>query len=48
MLERLGRPSEAAKAYDRAAALARTDAAISFLSLRRTKLTIDPRETPDE
>jgi RNA polymerase sigma-70 factor, ECF subfamily len=48
MLERLGRPSEAAKAYDRAAALARTDADISFLSLRRTELSIDPREAPDE
>jgi RNA polymerase sigma-70 factor, ECF subfamily len=48
MLERLGRPSEAAKAYDRAAALARTDADISLLSLRRTQLTIDPREAPDE
>jgi RNA polymerase sigma-70 factor, ECF subfamily len=48
MLERLGRPNEAANAYDRAAALARTDADISFLSLRRTELTIDPREAPDE
>jgi RNA polymerase sigma-70 factor, ECF subfamily len=48
MLERLGRPSEAAKAYDRAAALARTDAAISFLRLRRTELAINPRAGPDE
>jgi RNA polymerase sigma-70 factor, ECF subfamily len=44
MLERLGRPSQAAKAYDRAAALARTDADISFLSLRRAELTTDPRD----
>ena len=41
MLERLGRPHEAAQAYDRAAALARTDAEISFLSRRRTQLTVD-------
>jgi RNA polymerase sigma-70 factor (ECF subfamily) len=41
MLERLGRPHEAAEAYDRAAALARTDAQVSFLSRRRTKLTAD-------
>ena len=32
LLERLGRPREAADAYDRAAALARTDTEISFLS----------------
>mgnify|MGYP003543502552 CR=1 FL=1 len=48
MLERLGRPSEAAKAYERAAALARIDADISFLSLRRSELTIDPRDASDQ
>ncbi len=42
MLERLGRPHEASLAYDRAAALARTDAEVSFLSQRRTQLTDDP------
>jgi RNA polymerase sigma-70 factor (ECF subfamily) len=41
MLERLGRPHEAALAYDRAAALARTDAEVSFLSRRRTQLIVD-------
>ena len=41
MLERLGRTHEAAEAYDRAAALARTDAEVSFLSWRRTQLTVD-------
>jgi RNA polymerase sigma-70 factor (ECF subfamily) len=41
MLERLGRPREAAEAYGRAAALARTDAEVSFLSQRRTQLTLD-------
>lgn len=40
MLERLGRPHEAADAYDRAAALARTDADISFLTLRRTGVSV--------
>jgi RNA polymerase sigma-70 factor (ECF subfamily) len=44
MLERLGRPGEAAKAYDRAAALARTDADISFLTLRRHAATADASE----
>ena len=39
MLERLGRPHEAAEAYDRAASLGRTDAEVSFLSGRRTQLT---------
>ena len=34
MLERLGRPGEAADAYARAAALARTDADLSFLTQR--------------
>jgi RNA polymerase sigma-70 factor (ECF subfamily) len=38
MLERLGRTREAAEAYDRAAALARTDAEVSFLSRRHTEL----------
>ena len=41
MLERLGRTHEAAQAHDRAAAVARTDAEVSFLSLRRTQLTVD-------
>jgi RNA polymerase sigma-70 factor (ECF subfamily) len=41
MLERLGRPHEAAEAYDRAAALARTDAQVSFLSRRRTELAVE-------
>ena len=41
MLERLGRPHEAAEAYDRAAALARTDAEVSFLSRRRAELAVD-------
>jgi RNA polymerase sigma-70 factor, ECF subfamily len=41
MLERLGRRPEAAKAYDRAAALAHTDADISFLTLRRHEVTVD-------
>jgi RNA polymerase sigma-70 factor (ECF subfamily) len=36
MLERLGRPHDAAEEYDRAAALARTNAAVSFLSRRAT------------
>jgi RNA polymerase sigma-70 factor (ECF subfamily) len=47
MLERLGRPHEAAHAYDRAAALARTPAEVSFLSRRGTELTVDLPETPD-
>ena len=38
ILERLGRPHEAAQAYDRAAALARTETEISFLSSRRKEL----------
>jgi RNA polymerase sigma-70 factor (ECF subfamily) len=41
MLERLGRRAEAADAYDRAAALARTDADIRFLTRRHTELTTD-------
>jgi RNA polymerase sigma-70 factor (ECF subfamily) len=40
MLERLGRRHEAAEAYDRAAALARTDAEVSFLSRRRSHVTV--------
>jgi RNA polymerase sigma-70 factor (ECF subfamily) len=47
MLERLGRPHEAAQAYDRAAALARTDAEVTFLSGRRTQLAVDHSGTPD-
>ena len=42
MLNGLGRTSEAARAYDRAAALARTTAEASFLSQRRTELTGEP------
>jgi len=38
MLDRLGRRREAAEAYDRAAALARTNAEVSFLSRRHTEL----------
>jgi RNA polymerase sigma-70 factor, ECF subfamily len=41
MLERLGRLHEAGLAYDRAAALARTDAEVSFLSRRRAELAVD-------
>jgi RNA polymerase sigma-70 factor (ECF subfamily) len=41
MLERLGRREEAADAYGRAAALARTDAGTSFLARRHTELTTD-------
>lgn len=41
MLERLGRTHEAAQAYDRAAALARTETEISFLRRRRTELAMD-------
>ena len=44
MLERLGRPGETADAYDRAAALARTDADISFLTLRHQEVTTDSSE----
>jgi len=44
MLERLGRPGEAAEAYDRAATLARTDADISFLTQRRHEATADASE----
>lgn len=43
MLERLDRPHEAAQAYDRAAALARTEAEVSLLTRRRRRLsTIEP------
>ncbi|WP_426566233.1 RNA polymerase sigma factor [Angustibacter sp. McL0619] len=38
MLERLGRPREAAEAYDRAVALARTETESTFLSRRRAEL----------
>lgn len=41
MLERLGRTHEAGLEYDRAAALARTETDMSFLSRRRTELTVD-------
>jgi RNA polymerase sigma-70 factor, ECF subfamily len=41
LLERLGRPREAADAYDRAAQLARTDTDISFLTGRSDELTSD-------
>jgi RNA polymerase sigma-70 factor (ECF subfamily) len=41
MLERLGRLDEAADAYGRAAALARTDADISFLARRHTELATE-------
>ncbi len=44
MLERLGRPDEAADAYARAAALARTEADLSFLTQRHHELTKDSRE----
>jgi len=46
MLARLGRPQEAADSYDRAAALARTDAEVAFLSRRRTELTAEARRGP--
>jgi RNA polymerase sigma-70 factor, ECF subfamily len=41
MLERLGRRDEAAEAYGRAAALARTDADTAFLGTRHTELASD-------
>ena len=42
LLDRLGRPREAADAYDRAAQLvARTDTDISFLTGRSAELTVD-------
>jgi RNA polymerase sigma-70 factor, ECF subfamily len=41
MLQRLGRRDEAAAAYGRAAALARTDADTAFLARRHTELTTD-------
>ena len=44
MLERLGRPGEAADAYARAAALARTDADLSFLTQRHHELATHPRD----
>jgi RNA polymerase sigma-70 factor, ECF subfamily len=43
MLERLGRRDEAAEAYGRAAALARTEADTDFLARRQTELTTDER-----
>jgi RNA polymerase sigma-70 factor, ECF subfamily len=42
MLERLGRRDEAAEAYGRAAAQARTDADADFLARRHCELTSDP------
>jgi RNA polymerase sigma-70 factor (ECF subfamily) len=48
LLERLERSSEAADAYDRAAALARTDTDISFLNRRRAELTGDIPEWPTD
>jgi RNA polymerase sigma-70 factor (ECF subfamily) len=47
MLARLGRPDEAAHAYDRAAALARTDAEVAFLSARRSEFDADARGAAD-
>jgi RNA polymerase sigma-70 factor (ECF subfamily) len=44
MLERLGRPAEAADAYGRSAALARTDADVSFLTLRQREVNPDVSE----
>jgi predicted RNA polymerase sigma factor len=41
MLEKLGRLDDAATAYDRAAALARTDADVSFLNGRRADLAAE-------
>jgi len=41
MLEALGRPHEAAAAYDRAITLAHTDAEVTFLSRRRTAVAVD-------
>jgi RNA polymerase sigma-70 factor, ECF subfamily len=40
MLERLERPTEAAEAYERAAALARTDIDVAFLSLRLAEVAV--------
>jgi RNA polymerase sigma-70 factor (ECF subfamily) len=44
MLQRLGRRDEAAEAYGRAAALARTDADISFLTRRHVELSAEHPE----
>jgi RNA polymerase sigma-70 factor, ECF subfamily len=44
MLERLGRIHDAAKAYDRATALARSETETSFLNRRRTELLVGVRE----
>ena len=46
MLERLGRPDEAAEAFDRAAGLARTDADATFLTLRCHEVTLDAPTKP--
>ena len=48
MLERLGRPGEAADAYARAAALARTDADLSFLTQRHHLLSKGRRASSDQ
>ena len=48
MLERLGRSHESALAYERAAALARTETDMSFLSRRRTEQAMDLLATPDD
>jgi RNA polymerase sigma-70 factor (ECF subfamily) len=47
LLARLGRRLEAVGAYDRAAALARTDAEIAFLSRRSAALAVEPGREPD-
>jgi RNA polymerase sigma-70 factor, ECF subfamily len=44
MLERLGRIHDAAQAYDRATALARSETETSFLNRRRTELLVGVRE----
>ena len=46
--KRLGRPRDAALAYDRAAALARTEAEVSFLGRRRTEQDVDVPATLDD
>lgn len=44
MLEKLGRLHDAAQAYDRAAALARSETETAFLNRRRTELLVGVRE----
>jgi RNA polymerase sigma-70 factor, ECF subfamily len=48
MLERLGRSHESAAAYGRAAALARTETEMSFLSRRRAEQAVDLPATLDD